>query len=63
MPKPPDTHHFLRRAARRARRKWMASRYGRDAYVHKMKRGPYRYRVSYIDYPGPAEPAEPVSIS
>lgn len=55
MRKPPDTFHLTRGAAGRARRRWLRSRRGRDAYVHR-RNGPrrwLRWRVSYIDYDGP----------
>jgi hypothetical protein len=49
------THHRFGWAARRARRRWMASVRGRDAYTY--RRGFLRYEVSYIDYQPPRRPA------
>lgn len=45
------TQHLFACAARRARRRWMRSIRGRDAYVY--RRGFMRYEVSYIDYTPP----------
>jgi hypothetical protein len=50
------TRHRFQWAARRARRRWMASVRGRDAYVY--RRGFMRYEVSYIDYQRPWGPRE-----
>jgi hypothetical protein len=56
LPRPPKrvlTSHRFQWAARRARRRYMRSVRGRDAYVY--RRGFMRYEVSYIDYKRPKE--------
>lgn len=44
------TRHLFAWKARRARRRWMRSRRGRDSYVY--RRGFLHHEVSYIDYAG-----------
>jgi hypothetical protein len=56
LPKPADTQHWTYRGALRARREWLNSVRGRDAYVH--KGGKRRYFVSYIDYRRPQRDPE-----
>lgn len=48
---PNKTRHWFYWSARRARRRWMRSLRGRDAYVHQF--GRFNYLVSRIDYRPP----------
>jgi hypothetical protein len=60
MKKPANTDHLTYRGALRARRRWLESLRGRDAYVH--RGGKRRYFVSYIDYKPPGRDPEQQSL-